>query len=203
MWRRMQLLVRSCNHASNFVGHGSAGLPFWGKKRRVVRYGKPLQYTLAAESFCSCHIVLFGTVFVLFIWFTTLCFRGLMEGYAALWTATSWMSLARKLLPCFHFSSARSQVRGHQSTRHTSRTVRTGVRVPPGPPTGGEPNSDCTSRPSHGGKKAGGATQHRTTVFRRLPAIASIILQTVRLGSHLLDQRAAPGDSRRHSVQGS
>ena len=42
-------------------------------------------------------------------------------------------------------------------------TVMTGVRVPPGPPTGGEPNSDSTSWPSHGGKMAGGATQHRTT----------------------------------------
>ncbi|OLP86617.1 hypothetical protein AK812_SmicGene32244 [Symbiodinium microadriaticum] len=56
-----------------------AVFPFWrlvcllllGKKRRVVRYGKPLQYTLAVESFC------------------------LTEGYAALWTANSWMSLAR------------------------------------------------------------------------------------------------------------
>ena len=112
MWRRMQLLVRSCNHASHFVGHGSAGLLLLGKKRRVVRYGKPLQYTLAVESFCSCLTVLFGTVFVFLIWFTAIFFRGLMEGYAALWTANSWMSLARKLLPCFHFSSARSQVRG-------------------------------------------------------------------------------------------
>ena len=42
-------------------------------------------------------------------------------------------------------------------------TVMTGVRVPPGPPTGGEPNSDSTSWPSHGGKMAGGAAQHRTT----------------------------------------
>ena len=42
-------------------------------------------------------------------------------------------------------------------------TEMTGVRVPPGPPTGGEPNSDSTSWPSHGGKMVGGATQHRTT----------------------------------------
>ena len=90
----------------------SAGLLLLGKKRRVVRYGKPLQYTLAVESFCSCLTVLFGTVFVFLIWFTAIFFRSLMEGYAALWTANSWMSLARKLLPCFHFSSAWSQVRG-------------------------------------------------------------------------------------------
>ena len=84
----------------------------WGKRGEFVRYGKPLQYTLAVESFCSCHTVLFGTVSVFLIWFTAIFFRGLTEGYAALWTANSWMTLARKLLPCFHFSSARSQVRG-------------------------------------------------------------------------------------------
>ena len=37
------------------------------------------------------------------------------------------------------------------------------VRVPPGPPTGGEPNSGSMPRPSQGGKKVGGATQHRIT----------------------------------------
>ena len=35
------------------------------------------------------------------------------------------------------------------------------VRVPPGPPTGGEPNSGSTPRPSQGGKMVGGATPHR------------------------------------------
>ena len=84
MWRHMQLLVRSCTHASHFIGHGYAGLLLLGKKRRVVRYGKPLQYTLAVESFCSCHTVLFGTVFVFLIWSTAICFQGLPEGIAAL-----------------------------------------------------------------------------------------------------------------------
>ena len=84
MWRHMQLLVRSCTQASHFIGHGYAGLLLLGKKRRVVRYGKPLQYTLAVESFCSCHTVLFGTVFVFLIWSTAICFQGLPEGIAAL-----------------------------------------------------------------------------------------------------------------------
>ena len=37
------------------------------------------------------------------------------------------------------------------------------VRVPPGPPTGGEPNSGSKPQSSQGGKMAGGATQHRIT----------------------------------------
>ena len=37
------------------------------------------------------------------------------------------------------------------------------VRVPPGPPTGGEPNSGSMPRPSQGGKMVGGATPHRIT----------------------------------------
>ena len=37
------------------------------------------------------------------------------------------------------------------------------VRVPPQPPTGGEPNSGSMPRPSQGGKKVGGATPHRIT----------------------------------------
>ena len=37
------------------------------------------------------------------------------------------------------------------------------VRVPPGPPTGGEPKSGSKPRSSQGGKMAGGATQHRIT----------------------------------------
>ena len=84
MWRRMQLLVRSCAHASHFVGHGYAGLLLLGKKRRVVRYGKPLQYTLAVESFLLLSHSFVGTVFVFLIWSTAICFQGLLEGIAAL-----------------------------------------------------------------------------------------------------------------------
>ena len=56
-------------------------------------------------------------LFWFFILVTVLCFRSLMEGIAAMWMDNVRKSLARKLLPRFCLSSARSQVREPSALR--------------------------------------------------------------------------------------
>ena len=146
MWRRMQLLVRSCNHASHFVGHGSAGLLFLGKKRRVVRYGKPLQYTLAAESFCSCHIsFVWNGICAFHLVFNALLLRpdGGICSFVDSQFLDEFGEEATTLLPLQLGPVPNPGVINLLDILQD--TVMTGVRVPPGPPTGGEPNSDSTS----------------------------------------------------------
>ena len=55
--------------------------------------------------------------YLVFILVTVLCFRSLMEGIAAMWMDNVRKSLARKLLPRFCLSSARSQVREPSTLR--------------------------------------------------------------------------------------
>ena len=58
----------------------------------------------------------------------------------------------------------RSQVRwSSRNQHHNTQTRAREVRVPPGPPTGGEPAYGIKPWPSQGGKVAGGATSRQTT----------------------------------------